>query len=111
MRLQLKFQKGMRTLLMAALPMTLALQTQAQKPGGEQPDMTVTQEIRVQVIEDTLHKLSNNYIFPEVAKKMDTAIHKRLQQKEYDNVTSARAFASLLTTHLQEISKDKHLHI
>jgi C-terminal processing protease CtpA/Prc len=42
---------------------------------------------------------------------METAIRDRVKRKEYDAVTSSQSFAELLTAHLQEVSKDKHLRV
>jgi hypothetical protein len=82
----------------------------AQGPGQD-PDMTVDAAARSEVIETLVKRLNENYVFPEVAKKMEQAIRQRLQNKEYDSVTSARAFAVALTNHLQEVSHDKHLRV
>jgi retinol-binding protein 3 len=74
-------------------------------------DKTIDAKIRQEVIEGAIKKLHENYVFPEVAKQMEAALRERLQRKEYDQITSARAFANTLTTHLREVSKDKHLGV
>ena len=58
-----------------------------------------------------LKRLNESYVFPEVAKKMEQAIRDRVAKKEYDQITSAKAFAETLTKHLQEVSHDKHLRV
>jgi hypothetical protein len=94
-----------------ALAFTLCLQTtKAQQPRG-QPDITIDAAARAEVIDGVLKKLNEAYVFPEVAKKMEQAIRERVQKKEYDSVTSASKFAQALTTHLQEVSRDKHLRV
>jgi C-terminal processing protease CtpA/Prc len=40
-----------------------------------------------------------------------SAIHQRLQSGEYETITTAELLAHQLTNHLQEISKDTHLHL
>jgi C-terminal processing protease CtpA/Prc len=82
----------------------------AQGPG-QQPDLTLDGAARNQVIESALKLLNENYVFPDVAKKMETAIRDRAQRKEYEQITSAAQFARTLTEHLQEVSKDKHLRV
>ena len=77
----------------------------------QQPDTTIDAASRTQVIESMLKLLKENYVFPETAAKMETSIRERLQKKEYDQTTSAAQFARLLTQHLQEVSKDKHLRV
>jgi retinol-binding protein 3 len=42
---------------------------------------------------------------------METSLHQRLQRGEYETVTTAESLAQQLTSHLQEISHDKHLHV
>jgi len=78
-------------------------------PAG--PDMTVDAAMRAEVIDGALKALNDNYVFPEVAKKMEQAIRERQQHKEYDSITSARTFAQTLGDNLREVSHDKHLGV
>ena len=55
--------------------------------------------------------MNDNYVFPEVAKKMEADIRTRLKNKEYDSITSAQEFAKKLTEDLQSVSRDKHLRV
>lgn len=98
----------MRTLT-HLLFVSTALLAQGPQPG--QPDMTIDAKMRSETIDGILQRLNDNYVFPDVAKKMETAIRERLQKKEYDSVSSAEAFARLLTQHLQDVSHDKHLRV
>lgn len=77
----------------------------------EQPDLTIDAATRTQVIEGILKRLNQSYVFPEVAKKMEQSIRERVDKKEYDQITSAKQFATTLTTDLQAISHDKHLRV
>ncbi|HEX4949659.1 MAG TPA: S41 family peptidase [Blastocatellia bacterium] len=80
--------------------------------GNNPPaDKTIDATQRQEVIEGAIKKLHETYVFPEVAKQMETALRERLQRKEYDAITSATAFANKLTEHLQAVSKDKHLRV
>jgi C-terminal processing protease CtpA/Prc len=91
---------------------TMIRSSQAQGPFERaQPDITMTAAMRTEVIEGILKTLKTDYVFPEVAQKMDRAIHARMQNKEYDAITGASDFAHTLTTHLQAVSKDKHLRV
>ena len=84
----------------------------AQGPGGPPPpDRTIDAAARTQVIETILKRLNDSYVFPETAKEMERAIRARAQNKEYDEITSSSALAQMLTTHLQAVSKDKHLRV
>ena len=77
----------------------------------EQPDLTIDAATRTKVIDGILKRLNDSYVFPEVAKKMEQSIRERLEKKEYDQITSAKQFATTLTNDLQAVSKDKHLRV
>jgi len=77
----------------------------------DQPDLTIDAAIRSVVIEGALKRLNDNYVFPETAKKMEQAVRGRVARKEYDQITSAKALATMLQNHLQEVSHDKHLRV
>src|SRR5262245_41404314 len=75
----------------------------------EQPDLTIDAATRTQVIDGILKRLNDSYVFPEVEKKMEQSIKERVGKKEYDQITSAKEFATKLTQDLQAVSNDKHL--
>ena len=77
----------------------------------EQPDLTIDAATRTQVIDTILKRLSESYVFPDVAKKMEESIRERVAKKEYDQITSAKQFATTLTNDLQAVSHDKHLRV
>ncbi|HEU4510257.1 MAG TPA: S41 family peptidase [Pyrinomonadaceae bacterium] len=77
----------------------------------EQPDLTIDAATRTQVIDTILKRLNDSYVFPEVAKKMEQSIRDRVAKKEYDQITSAKQFATTLTKDLQAVSNDKHLRV
>lgn len=66
---------------------------------------------REHVIAGAIAKLNESYVFPQTAKKMEQALRLHQKRGEYDGVTDGEKFASLLTTQLQEVSKDKHLRV
>lgn len=75
------------------------------------PDLTIDAASRSAVIDSLLKELNDEYVFPETAKKMEADIRSRQKNNEYDNVTSAKAFADKLTSDLQSVSHDKHLRV
>lgn len=103
--------KGTLAVLLASLSLIGSPEVKAQGAGSNQPDRTLTTAERTQIIDSILSKLNTEYVFPETAKKMDAALRKRLADHEYDSVNSSKVFAGLLTTHLQDVSKDKHLRV
>src|SRR5688572_19659148 len=84
----------------------------AAQPGPmEQPDLTIDAATRTQVIDGILKRLNDSYVFPEMAKNMEESLRERVAKKEYDQITSAKQFATKLTEDLQAVSKDKHLRV
>lgn len=79
--------------------------------AGHQPDMTIDQSTKAEVINDLLEHLNRAYVFPDTAKRMETHIRGLIAQGDYDKLTSASEFAEKLTADLQSVSKDKHLRV
>ena len=98
------------TVLLAGAFVALPLATAAQQ-GPPPPDMTIDAATRSAVIDSLIAQLNDAYVFPEVAKKMESDLRSRLSNKEYDSLTSARGFAEKLTADVQSVSKDKHLRV
>jgi hypothetical protein len=82
-----------------------------QAPPVDGPDRTIDDHERALVIEGALKHLDAAYIFADVADRMRGAIESRVAKQEYAGITSAKALADVLTKHLQEVSKDKHLRV
>lgn len=76
---------------------------------GPEPDFTIAPAERAAVIENSIARLNDRYVFPEVAKKMEQAVRARAKRGEYDRITSAKELAETLTLHFREVSNDKHL--
>jgi C-terminal processing protease CtpA/Prc len=95
-------------ILMILFVIVLVRNGNSQQP---QSDMTIDAATRTQVIDGIILHLNKSYIFLETAQAMEKDLRQRVQNKEYDNVTSAVEFAKKLTTDLQNISKDKHLRV
>jgi hypothetical protein len=93
--------------VIAALSL-IALAAQ-QRPAPAPP--TLDAAMRTTVIDGAIDHLRRAYIFADVADQMAAALKARAAKKEYDGVTDPQAFAKMLTTHLQDVSRDKHLRI
>lgn len=83
----------------------------AQSGENQPPDITVDAAAKNQVIDAILKELNDRYIFPDIAQKMESDVRGRIKNKEYDQITSARAFAKKLTEDLRSVSHDKHLGV
>jgi len=66
---------------------------------------------RRQTIDLIIADLNQLYLFPEVAKKMAESLRSHEKRGDYNAITDGDAFASRLTTHLQEVSHDKHVAV
>ncbi|MGI8922672.1 MAG: S41 family peptidase [Fimbriimonadales bacterium] len=76
-----------------------------------QDDVQMSDARRAQTIDAALKQLTTGYVSPAIAIKMEATIRARQKKGEYDRITSGNEFAKLLTQHLQETSKDKHLRV
>ena len=97
-----------RLAMLCLITLSVASVTAAQP---EQPDLTIDAATRTQVIDAIIKRLNDSYVFPDVAKKMEQSIRERVDKKEYDQITSAKQFATTLTKDLQAVSNDKHLRV
>jgi hypothetical protein len=79
--------------------------------GDAEAELVLDEKMRLEVIEGAIAALMEKYVFPETAQRMGESLRERLQRKEYDSLTSPRAFAQMLTSHLQQVSRDKHLRV
>lgn len=62
-------------------------------------------------IDESLVQLKAQYVFPDKFDAIERHVRKHQQAGDYANAASDKAFADLLTTHLQEISHDKHMSL
>jgi hypothetical protein len=94
-------------------PPAVEFSLRAIPPGLTAADMNrkIDAAERGRVIDGAIANLNEFYVFPETAKKMEDALRTRQKKGEYDSVDDAGAFARLLTTHLREVSHDKHLGV
>lgn len=83
----------------------------AQDAANKPPDMPIDSKMKSEAIDVLLKELNDRYVFPDVAKKMETDVRARQKNKEYDPLTSAPEFSRKLTEDLQAISRDKHLRV
>src|ERR1700678_3125610 len=61
-----------------------------------------------EIVTTAMSLLRANYVFPEVAEQAATAVEARLAAGEYDDLDEA-TLTALVTSHLQEVTGDKHL--
>jgi C-terminal processing protease CtpA/Prc len=100
-----------RYLLLAIVLAVVTLQAPANSPTQGPSNGTLTKAMKDEAIDNLARLLVENYVFPEVGKKMEAALKDRRSKGDYDAISDPEAFAAALTAHAQEVSKDKHLRV
>lgn len=62
-----------------------------------------------EIINSVIRKVEQNYVFPDVAKSVKEKIYSNLKEEKYSLIDNLEELCKVLTNHLQEITKDKHL--
>jgi len=71
----------------------------------------LTTQQKNEMIDSTVKALNERYIFPDVARQMETYLRKQQQLNIYDTITNGDVFAQKLSDDLKAVSKDKHLNV
>lgn len=74
-------------------------------------DLQITAKDRQVVIQQLQQSMSKKYVFPEVARQVNTMLAQRQKNGDYDKITSGKEFSKILTAHLRLQTKDKHLGV
>lgn len=74
-------------------------------------DMPIDKAMQKEVVETFAQKVTANYVNPEVAARVAADLRLRLKRGDYAAVTSADAFAALLTQQMIEQTKDEHFEV
>jgi hypothetical protein len=108
----------LRRELSLRLPAARLLEFTFDDPGGAAPRITMPDDGSLaaeqmsgrEIVTTALSLLRANYVFPEVAEQAATAVEARLAAGEYDNLDEI-TLTELVTSHLQEVTGDKHLRL
>jgi hypothetical protein len=79
--------------------------------GASAQDRKLDAAARTSAIEGVLRRLNADYIFPDVARKMEQAVRERAARGEYDSITDGNELAIKLTNDLREVSHDLHIRV
>jgi hypothetical protein len=96
-------------ILIAAFLLLIPLSSPGQEIRRQHPP--IDNQIQSAIIDSTCLTLNEIYVFPDVAKNMEKLLRKNLKDEKYQNITNLMEFTDRLTTDLQSISHDKHLHV
>jgi hypothetical protein len=83
-------------------------------PPGMRPedlDIKVDAAVRTRILDGIATRLTEFYIYPDLAKKMIDALRAHQKKGEYDAISDGDSFASRLTQDLRAVSHDGHLRI
>ena len=75
-----------------------------------QTNGAVDNAVRTETIDTLIKELNENYVFPDVAKKLEADLRARAAKGEYNDL-DGKELAKKLTEDLRAISKDKHLSV
>jgi hypothetical protein len=92
-------------------PRVKHLVIRALPPGAKPDDIQLDAATRQKTIDAISSKLTEYYVYPDVAAKMIQAIQEHKKHGDYDSLTDGNEFADALTRDLQAVSHDKHLGV
>lgn len=108
---QIRFHKGIVLLLCLFLSTSLSasLFNQDQKAEAQRPQLDGA--TRAKIIDWISEKMNEIYVFPDVAKKMENLIRKKLADGDYDKLTDPVQFTRALRKDLVSVSNDRHFNV
>jgi len=92
--------------ILFALVFSLGLQRIAAQEFPE-----IDTKAKQEVIEKVADYMKDHYVYPDVGIDMATHIRTKLNNGDYEENTNVRDFCKKVTTHLREISHDKHIFV
>jgi hypothetical protein len=102
---------GVLQLASTAPPRVKRLEIRALPPGAKLDDVQLDAETRRKTIDAISSKLTEYYVYPDVAEKMVEAIQDHQKQGDYSSMTDGNDFADALSRDLRAVSHDKHLFV
>ena len=92
-------------------PRVKRLNIRALPPGAKLNDVQLDAETRRKTIDAISSKLTEYYVYPDVAEKMVQAIQDHQKQGDYSSMTDGNDFADALSRDLGAVSHDRHLFV
>jgi len=102
---------GVLQLASTTPPLVERLTIRAIPPGAKLDDIQLDAAIREKTIEAISSKLTDYYVYPDVAAKMIEAIQEHEKNGDYNSITDGSAFAAALARDLRAVSNDRHLFV
>jgi hypothetical protein len=92
-------------------PRVKRLDIRAIPPGAKVDDIQLDETQRQKTIDAVSERLTEYYVYPDVAAKMIQAIHDHQKQGDYKSIVNGSEFAEALTRDLRAVSQDRHLSV
>jgi hypothetical protein len=110
-RFSVSMRSSMRYRFAATLAVLLVILQLAACPlaAADTPDPTITDSERATLIEVSIEKLKQFYVFPGTATRLERVIRSRTSRREFRSISSGSELARTLTNYLQDATHDKHL--
>ncbi len=102
---------GVLQLASAAPPRVKRLSIRALPPGAKPDDIQLDAATRQKTIDAISSKLTEYYVYPDVATKMIEAVNEHQKKGAYNSITDGNDFAEALTRDLRAVSHDQHLFV
>lgn len=78
---------------------------------GPEPKVVLDRTMRAQTIDTLVAKLNDHYVFPDIARKIETVLHQRQQEGNYDGIRNGYKLAQQLTADVRSVAKDLHMKV
>jgi len=80
-------------------------------PGAKVDDIQLDETARQKTIDAISQRLTEYYVYPDVAAKMIQAIDGHQKRGDYHSIVDGNEFADALTRDLRAVSQDRHLFV
>jgi hypothetical protein len=92
-------------------PRVKQINIRAIPPGAKLDDIQLDETGRQKTIDAISERLTEYYVYPDVAAKMIQAVHDHQKHGDYKPIVDGNEFADALTRDLRAISQDRHLFV
>lgn len=92
-------------------PRVKRMSIRAIPPGAKVDDIQVDEAARQKTIDAIGERLTEYYVYPDVAAKMIQAVRDHQKHGDYNSILDGNEFADALTRDLRAVSQDRHLFV
>lgn len=92
-------------------PRVKRINIRAIPPGAKVDDIQLGEAVRQKTIDAISEKLTDYYVYPDIAAKMIQAVHDHQKHGDYNSIVDGNEFADVLTRDLRAVSHDRHLFV